>query len=371
MIGLVYSSAFPSRGADHSDFITLAKLGRNAVIIAMLVSAPAPHQYGAGRDAALPGMPIPCPVSTRAPVPWPIVPRVANCRGLSAFHIESSRMMIPSSQNKSRYRWFRNLQAGQAGIMGALPILLSALLFLAGCSGEPPWHQSPTLQQMLWIVLGGFALNAVLLGALLPVWNRWSEWRRLRDALQRELRHLLPGETEEARLRKVGLIRDLNELGWLPAVLEEVMLPGADLRGVRLDGCNLRSARLEGADLQGASLNGADLFGADLSGANLALSSLRDADLRGCNLEGARLTKARLEGATLRRANLINADIQGVEMEHVRLDRSRFAAGGGAGSLARVHPSVEDWIRARLDGKGYYREEESPRENAPPLSDTG
>ncbi len=267
--------------------------------------------------------------------------------------------MILLKQGKPSDQWPRMLWA------------LPALLFLAGCSGVPACQQPPTLQQLLWIVLGGFAVNAVLLGALLPVWNRWSEWRRLRDGLLRELRHLLPGESEEARLRKVGLIRDLNDLGWAPTHLEEVMLPGADLRGVRLDGCNLRSARLAGADLQGASLIGADLFGADLSGANLALSSLRDADLRGCDLEGARLTKARLEGATLRRANLVNADIQGVRLEHARLDRTRFAAGGGASFRSRVHPSVEDWIRARLDGKGYYREEEGAGEESPPLSETG
>lgn len=275
--------------------------------------------------------------------------------------------MILPEQGKPRVR----CPPALAPLPWVLPVWLPVLLFLTGCSGEPAWHQPPTLQQLLWIVLGGFAVNAVLLGALLPVWNRWSEWRRLRDGLLRELRHLLPGETEEARLRKVGLIRDLNDLGWTPSNLEEVMLPGADLRGVRLDGCNLRSAHLAGADLQGASLIGADLFGADLSGANLALSSLRDANLRGCNLEGARLTKARLEGATLRRANLVNADIQGVQLEQVRLDRARFASGGGASFRSRVHPSVEDWIRARLDGKGYYREEENAGEESPPLSDTG
>ena len=60
-------------------FAALAKSGLDAVIIALPVSAPAPRLYGAGRDAALPGMPIPCPVSIGGPVPCMINPQPQAC----------------------------------------------------------------------------------------------------------------------------------------------------------------------------------------------------------------------------------------------------------------------------------------------------
>jgi hypothetical protein len=96
------------------------------------------------------------------------------------------------------------------------------------------------------------------------------------------------------------------------------------------------------------------LTGADLSEANLGMASLKQAKLRGCALEGANLAKAELAGANLVSARLVNANVFGIDFSRVRLDRTRFALTEASDFGAQVHPSVEDWIRERLDERGYY-----------------
>ncbi|HUJ77018.1 MAG TPA: pentapeptide repeat-containing protein, partial [bacterium] len=197
-------------------------------------------------------------------------------------------------------------------------------------------------------------VTAALLTLLLWLREALTERQRQQDQWQRELRHLAPWAGEEGILRKVGLIRDLNLLDAAPATLEQAMLAGADLRGCNLRGCQLKGANLSRSDLQGAVLDGASLWDADLSGANLSLASLKNATLRGCNLEGANLAKANLAGANLNRANLVNANLYGAHLEGASLVRARFALRQPGGLEEALHASVEDWIRARLDARGYY-----------------
>lgn len=199
-------------------------------------------------------------------------------------------------------------------------------------------------------------VNTALTFALLWGWERLVRRRRHREALLRELRHLRPWATAEGVLRKAGLLRDLNALGASPPDLDGCELEGADLRGVGLAGCSLRGANLAGANLQGADLDAADLFGATLSGANLALASLRGTNLRGCDLDGAALIKAQLQRANLHRASLVHTNLQGAALEGTRLTLARFLRPEEGGFQLTVHPSVEDWIRARLASDGRYRE---------------
>ncbi len=239
----------------------------------------------------------------------------------------------------------------------------------AGCAGALELSAPLTVGDAWAWLAAGALLNAVVLGALLLAWERLTRARRERAALRRELRYLRLWSDPPGILRKVGLLRDLNALGAVPESLEECLLAGADLKGVRLAGCRLRGARLAGADLQGAELSGADLFGADLGEANLAMSALRGADLRGANLEGASLVKAELEHANLRRANLVNADLHGARLDGVLLERARFALRQEGLFQQTVHPSVEDWIRERLDNQGCYRTPGSDEDDAGRLPD--
>lgn len=203
------------------------------------------------------------------------------------------------------------------------------------------------------LVTGALLSGGVVLGGL-AMRGRLLRHEALRDQWQRELRYLAGWSSEEGILRKAGLIRDLSQLRIEGLSLAQVLLPGADLRGCYLTGADLRGADLRRADLQGAVLDEADLTGADLSEANLGLASLKLAKLRGCVLEGANLAKAELAGANLVRARLVNANVFGIDFRRVLLDRTRFALSEVSDFAAQVHPSVEDWIRERLDERGYY-----------------
>ena len=204
----------------------------------------------------------------------------------------------------------------------------------------------------LALLAQGALFNAFLLVLFLDLRERAQRRRRSLERLQRELRYFRTWSGEEGILRKVGLIRDLNALGAVPEDLQQAALPGADLSGAQLQGAPLREADLRGANLQGVRLDGADLWGADLAGANLTFATLTGTNFRGCNLRDAVLSKADLAGANLHRADLVNANVEGVELGTSRLKRARFAA--GREFHESIHPSVEDWIRERLDSRGFY-----------------
>ena len=185
--------------------------------------------------------------------------------------------------------------------------------------------------------------------------GRLGEKKRLRKTLARELGYILEEGDPVHRPRKLGLIRDLANLGGLPRKLEHLFLPGADLSGLSLKARGLRAAVLPGATLQGCDLRGADLWGADLSGVILDDADLTGADLRGANLEGASLVKANLNGANFKRARLIDANLSQANLRDALFDKAFFASERQGGLPHILHPSLEDSIRARVDQKGIYR----------------
>ncbi len=114
-----------------------------------------------------------------------------------------------------------------------------------------------------------------------------------------ELSKLRYAEAAEDVVRKVGLIRWLNEVNsQLPNLsytfLESAMLSTADLCGAILRSANLKYAKLSRADLSGA-----DLWDSNLGDANLSGSDLRRADLSRADLYQSVLTNADLAGANL------------------------------------------------------------------------
>ena len=255
-------------------------------------------------------------------------------------------MHLPDPSSRPRFR------AAPGG--GTLALGLFAAGAGLGAAGAALGVLGTAGWGLLGALLVGALLNAgVVLGAL--SFRRGREERdALREQWQRELRHLAAWGSEEGILRKAGLIHDLSTLKAEGLALGQMRLGGADLRGCHLARADLRGADLKGANLQGAVLDGADLGGADLTDANLSLTSLRDAGLRGCALEGATLAKADVTGATLIRANLVQANVHGVDFSTAVLERTRFAVREAGDFAAQVHPSVEDWIRERLDARGFY-----------------
>ena len=228
--------------------------------------------------------------------------------------------------------------------------LLAAVIW-AGWQGG--LFRGDTLTTLYFVLLAAL-VNVTLLALFFWLWMNLNSKRERCFQYNQELRHLRGWGGEEGRLRKQGLIRELNALHAVPGDLEQAVLAHADLAGANLRGCNLKGADLRQANLRGAALDGADLWGADLSGAKLNMASMRAANLRSSNLEGAELVKAQLTGADLHRGNLVNANLHGADLTRVRLERARFGAPAEGSFRQEVHPSVEDWIRERLDENGYY-----------------
>jgi Pentapeptide repeats (8 copies) len=249
----------------------------------------------------------------------------------------------------------------QAGVpLRSAALAAAAVLGVLGGCSTGALERPPSLGALMGLLAAALLLNGLLTAVLLAAWERLGRRRRLREGLLRELEHLSGWASEEGVRRKAGLLRELDALGVAPRELDACELEGADLRGLRLAGCSLRGANLAGADLQGAVLDGSDCFGARLAGANLALASLRGANLRGCELDGAALIKADLAGANLHRASLVHANLHRAALGGARLTLARFLRPEAGGFQLTVHPSVEDWIRARLDAQGRYRDEGSP-----------
>jgi uncharacterized protein YjbI with pentapeptide repeats len=253
-------------------------------------------------------------------------------------------------------------------VLSTQPVLstLPACAALALCAAGWHWQWFDTGPVgLLLLALEGALLNVALLSLFLDVRNRLTARQQTIARIARELRHLAPWDGNEGVLRKAGLIRDLNALGTTPRDLRQAMLRGADLTGCDLRGADLRGADLSRANLQGVLLDGADLSDADLSQANLALASLAGVNGRGCTFEGAALTKANLAGAMLSRATLVHANLHGTDLRTATLERARFAEPDTGPFGPALHPSVDDWIRERLDARGYFSPA-APLGDAPP-----
>ncbi len=248
----------------------------------------------------------------------------------------------------------------------------AALILLAWAGWAGGLLQGGNLT-ILYFVLLGAVLNTMLLAALFWAWSGLGGRRARRREFNRELGYLRGWSGEEGRLRKQGLIREINALGGAPEDLEQAVLEEADLKGADLKGCNLKGADLRQANLHGAALDGADLWGADLTGANLTMASLRNANLRSSNLTGAELVKAQVAGASFHRCTLVNANVYGTDLARAGLERARFAGREQGAFRQTVHPSVEDWIRERLDGQGRYtsRGAAAPEEGEAPARKKG
>ncbi len=95
---------------------------------------------------------------------------------------------------------------------------------------------------------------------------------------------------------------------------DDLVAPGADLRGVRLV-----DADLSGRDLRGCVFDGADLARADLSGAKLTGASLVD-----CDLTGARLDRAQIVGVDATRARFTDASLRATQLGSATLDGALF-----------------------------------------------
>ena len=132
----------------------------------------------------------------------------------------------------------------------------------------------------------------------------------------------------------------------------------------RYEGAILSNLDLQGADLRGAVLTGADFTNANLSQVNLSNAILTSANFQGANLEGAYLNESHLDGAIFKESNLknayitrsslreavfVHADLTGVHLEWSHLPFAEFAHANLEGAnLSRADLKNADFYKANL-----------------------
>jgi uncharacterized protein YjbI with pentapeptide repeats len=112
------------------------------------------------------------------------------------------------------------------------------------------------------------------------------------------------------------------------AVLDDALLPRADLRFAQLEGAFLHGAQLQGARLETAQLQGASLYQANLDGAWLLLAQLQGAVLTNAQLQGAVLYNVQLQGAMLEHAQLQGASLGAAQLQGTSLFGANLQGAG-------------------------------------------
>ena len=192
----------------------------------------------------------------------------------------------------------------------------------------------------------GFLMDIILFGLLWSVFDVYRKRRTKIRGYQDELVDYIPWEAQEGVLRKVGLIKRLNELRASLPFLHWIRLEGADLHFANLEGAHLSWGHLKGADLAKANLEGADLEFADLKGASLSFANLEGAHLSYGQLKGADLRWANLKGADLRSANL--EDAKGLtwnQLELTETDDETILP-------TYLKENAPEWYRGEFEGEG-------------------
>ncbi len=141
----------------------------------------------------------------------------------------------------------------------------------------------------------GFLADIVLFGVFMTILQERRERKRTIREYQNLLVDFIPWESQEGVLRKVGIIKRLNEMRAPLPNMWSIHLEKADIERV-----DLRRASMRSANLQNAKLGGADLEGADLALARLEGAKLQSAILKGADLLEAKLYSADMEEADLR-----------------------------------------------------------------------
>lgn len=138
-----------------------------------------------------------------------------------------------------------------------------------------------------------------------PAWNQWRQ-----EHPRSHPKFILADLSDdiEGGLSLHGA--DLHSVHFDWALLQEIDLSSADLRGSHLMKANLYTANLSGANLQGAVLSGADLGRVNFSSANLSQAEVNGTNLTDADLTNTNLTDADLTHALLHRTCLLDADLR-------------------------------------------------------------
>ncbi len=118
--------------------------------------------------------------------------------------------------------------------------------------------------------------------------------------------------------------RAFRRINFSCALLTDVNLNGADLRGTDLSETVLSGADLRGTDLLQANLSGALLTDANLSATNLRCANMDVASSNGTSFVGANMTELQASEADLVGANFESADLSDAKLDHSDMSGANF-----------------------------------------------
>jgi len=155
----------------------------------------------------------------------------------------------------------------------------------------------------------------------------WENYKK-----QRQLAALQKQKGDQIALTKGGNIiaQSLKVVDLRGAMLDEIVLGYADLRGVIFDGASMRGVWMKGVQLQDASLKNVDFSPSEneretrMMEANFNYCDLRDANLEAADLSDATFKHTKLQQANLQKVNLSNSIFNDSNLEGANLTNSRI-----------------------------------------------
>jgi hypothetical protein len=202
-------------------------------------------------------------------------------------------------------------------LMGALPSLVSLIIFLTGKDPIPVTWWVGWLQNFGTEMIGA-VVTFVLLELIIAAGQRRREEQTQRE--QARTTRLLEYRQADSPIERRRILDRLNT---------DDLLSGTDLSDLHIEPMTLDQANFSDADLSRAHLSNCQLAYADFSRATLAQAILASVNLRSANLSYANIgriygmdsdfSSADMRHTNLWGANLRLAQLQGVNMQHARL----------------------------------------------------
>ncbi|HBL7051722.1 TPA: pentapeptide repeat-containing protein [Enterobacter cloacae] len=156
--------------------------------------------------------------------------------------------------------------------------------------------------------------------------------------LHSDLINYAPHNTVEMNIRKIRIIRKLNEMDIKTIHCERMIIEGLNIKnfvffesqlsGLDLNKCNADNLLFKGCTIQGMSLDSVKLKNTKFEKCILKNLIASNANLTGtkfidCDLEGADFSSSNLQSATLTNCNLKNVNYTDSNLTHASLKESR------------------------------------------------
>lgn len=184
----------------------------------------------------------------------------------------------------------------------------------------------------LQVELFGFLFDVIILVLLFT----WAEEKRNAKSKIKKLQNTIDinrdWKSEEAKVKILSAIRELNELEHYEVNLKNVDLRGTDKPNgkTKLDNLKFRKSRFLQTDLTLSNLFNTEFDECEFHYTNFEKADLLKSNLSHSHIQGAKFNKAYLYGANLSNCtitgntNFDNADLRNVSLENVKFGSATF-----------------------------------------------